>query len=122
MPIGMPGCPDFAASTASIDKARIALANSRRETWAGFGMEDSRGGIRHLTMPRVRIVAESLRLVAKLRLSRGQPGMCAPISCRGQDQVGAAGVCRSVIRALERNDEHVAVGGQRLVEPFHRRD
>jgi hypothetical protein len=37
-------------------------------------------------------------------------------------QVGAAGVCRSVIRALERNDEHVAVGGQRLVERFHRRD
>ena len=26
MPIGMPGCPDFAASTASIDNARMALA------------------------------------------------------------------------------------------------
>src|SRR5262245_45187466 len=28
MPIGMPGCPDFAASTASIASARRALASS----------------------------------------------------------------------------------------------
>jgi hypothetical protein len=31
MPIGMPGCPDFAASTASIESMRIALARRRRE-------------------------------------------------------------------------------------------
>src|SRR5215472_15391856 len=29
MPIGMPGCPDFACSTASIANARIALAMRR---------------------------------------------------------------------------------------------
>jgi hypothetical protein len=29
MPIGMPGCPDFAASTPSIAKARMALAKRR---------------------------------------------------------------------------------------------
>jgi hypothetical protein len=32
MPIGMPGCPDFAASTASIESARMAFAISRWET------------------------------------------------------------------------------------------
>jgi hypothetical protein len=31
MPIGMPGCPDRAASTASIDNIRIAFARRRRE-------------------------------------------------------------------------------------------
>ena len=30
MPIGAPGCPEFAAWTASMLKARIALARSRR--------------------------------------------------------------------------------------------
>jgi hypothetical protein len=30
MPIGMPGCPDFAASTASIDNMRMAFASRRR--------------------------------------------------------------------------------------------
>jgi hypothetical protein len=31
MPIGMPGCPDLAASTASIESMRIAFARRRRE-------------------------------------------------------------------------------------------
>ena len=31
MPIGMPGCPERAASTASIDNMRIAFASRRRE-------------------------------------------------------------------------------------------
>src|SRR5689334_7507862 len=30
MPMGAPGCPEFAAWTASIDKARMALASVRR--------------------------------------------------------------------------------------------
>jgi hypothetical protein len=34
IPMGIPGCPDFAASTASIDRTRIALARSRIETAA----------------------------------------------------------------------------------------
>src|SRR5262245_17194388 len=35
MPIGMPGCPDLAASTASIASARMALANSASEALTG---------------------------------------------------------------------------------------
>src|SRR5688572_7081582 len=38
MPIGMPGCPDFAASTASMARNRMALARSRR---LGVVMEGS---------------------------------------------------------------------------------
>src|SRR4051812_10088930 len=37
MPIGMPGCPEFAFCTASIARARIALASSVRGATASAG-------------------------------------------------------------------------------------
>src|SRR3954468_3960951 len=48
MPIGMPGCPDFAASTASMARARIALAI---KGWAApaFASEAERDDIANLS-------------------------------------------------------------------------
>src|SRR4051812_10567914 len=66
IPIGMPGCPDLAASTASIDNARMALANSRRDTTVGLGMGRYLGEVKP-ALRRARIVAES---VAACRASR----------------------------------------------------
>ena len=45
IPMGAPGWPEFAFWTASIDKARMALASSRRVGMQGFLFDKARPGI-----------------------------------------------------------------------------
>src|SRR6266404_4619422 len=46
IPIGIPGCPEFARCTASMDRARMALASSRRVVISSGGASAACSGLR----------------------------------------------------------------------------
>jgi hypothetical protein len=94
MPIGMPGCPDFAFSTASIASARIAFAIASSRAWGVFRDEPASGifetaGI--AAAPQGENAAKALNLLAEapllchnlpFRFSRAPRGSCIDISRR----------------------------------------
>src|SRR5205807_6645769 len=95
MPIGMPGCPALARCTASMDRARMALASSRRVVMRLF--RAARGAHRRgAHFPPLAADAQSLTWDSRLaalaaRLLKGRPrGGRAPEGQGGRTRTGGA--------------------------------